>query len=123
MTLWLTLWLALAQQVSPLNSVPPNPTVAWSQNAGTVEEVRGYIYRYYLDGAQNGAQLFSVTCGGTQSPWECHAPLPVTLGGTHTLALSAELTTGEKGPRSETTTFTIELIGAPTGLGPVIIIK
>lgn len=120
MMLWL---LLLAQQITPLNSVPPNPHVAWTQAATTVEEVRGYVYRYYLDKAVNGAPLASVTCGGTQSPWDCNAPLPVTLGGTHTLSMTAELTTGERGPMSPEVEFTIELIGSPTAPNPVIIIK
>lgn len=121
--LFLALWLLAPQQINLLNSVPPNPTAEWTQAAETLLEVQGYIYRYYLDGATNGAQFGGVVCSGTVSPWTCRAPLPVTLGGEHTLTVSAELTTGERGPMSAPTTFTIELLGAPTSPAPVIIIK
>lgn len=113
------LFLLLAAQLVS----PPYPTVEWNQNATLLTEVQGYIYRYYLDGATNGPALSSVTCSGTVSPWTCKAPLPVTLPGTHTLSLTAELTTGERGAMSETATF--ELV-PPTGPGQpqtVIIIK
>jgi hypothetical protein len=116
-------WLFVAQQVSPLGSVPPNPIVEWTQDAETVEEVQGYVYKYYLDGAQTGAVLVGVICTGTARPWPCRASLPVTAGGPHTLTMTAERTTGEVGPMCPPVTFTIELIGAPTSPGPVIIIK
>jgi hypothetical protein len=118
----LLLWL-LAQQATPLNSVPAYPHVEWTQAATTLLEVQGYVYRYYLDGNQTGAVLGPVTCSGDFSPWTCNALLPVTLGGEHTLSLTAELTTGERGPMSATATFTIELIGTPGAPYPVIIIK
>jgi hypothetical protein len=123
MMLMLAVWLIAAQQVTPLNSVPPNPTAAWSQEAGTLQEAQSYVYRYYLDGATNGAAFSGVVCTGTASPWSCQAPLPVTLGGEHTITVTAELTTGERGGMSAPATFTIELLGAPTPLGGVVIIK
>jgi hypothetical protein len=115
--------LLLAQQVTPLNSVPPNPTAEWTQAATTLPEAQSYVYRYYLDGAVNGAVFGGVSCSGTVSPWTCRAPLPVTLGGEHTLTVTAELPTGERGGMSAPTTFTIELLGAPTTPAPVIIVK
>lgn len=115
--------LLLAQQVTPLNSVPPNPTAEWTQAAATLPEAQSYVYRYYLDGAVNGAVFGGVACSGTVSPWTCRAPLPVTLGGEHTVTVTAELPTGERGGMSAPTTFTIELLGAPTTPAPVIIVK
>jgi len=113
----------LAQQVTPFNSVPPNPTAEWSQPAATLPEAQSYVYRYYLDGATIGAVFGGVSCSGTVSPWTCRAPLPVTLGGEHTVTVTAELPTGERGGMSAPTTFTIELLGAPTTPAPVIIVK
>lgn len=119
-------------QVTPLNSVPVNPWAEWNQDAETLQEAQGFVYRYYLDGMQTpGAVFAGVECGGTARPWLCRAQLPVTIGGEHTLTMTSELatcaTSGNpvecRSTMTAPVTFTIELLGAPTSPNPVIVIK
>lgn len=118
------------QQVAPLNSVPPNPTAEWNQEADTLQTAQSYRYRYFLDGATTGAVFGGVACTGTASPFMCRAPLPVTLGGTHTISMTTGVPEGTtctppscESPPSPPVTFTIELLGAPTQPQAVIVVK
>ena len=109
--------------VRPIEEQAPSSvtlTAQWDQTAGTLAEARGYVYRYYVDGAAAGAVLAPVTCDEFPNPsippttFACYAPFTMTVAGPHTLTVSVELTTGERSAQSTPpAAFTVDTIGAP----------
>ena len=88
-----------APSPSPTPTPPPAPgpevilrggeRLAWDQVAASLQELRGYTFRLYVDGTQ--ATLADTRCGDTRQAagYECSGLLPALAPGRHVLQLTA----------------------------------
>lgn len=100
LALRLTLALAVVAAVASTASaqypnVGPNDSFAWDIAAPDLATARGYVYKYYLDGATQGSLFANVTCSGTTAPFTCQAKSPTFSNGSHTLTITASSSLGE----------------------------
>lgn len=97
--------------------VGSSPTVLWDQPAPSLADAKGYVYRYYLDGAVTGAVVIAPTCTGATSPYPCQATFTMTVPGPHTLTITVEQPTNpaaRSAPSTPVAAFTVVFSGAPT---------
>lgn len=93
--------------------VTPLSTMAWDQAAPTLTAAQSYIYGLYI-GTAPRADLPTVTCTGTASPYRCTAPVPAMTPGPHTLQLTAsQLVAGVRGESAKTPPLAIVMVIAP----------
>jgi len=74
--------------------------LTWDQRADTVQTLRTYTFRLYLDGVRNS--LNAVNCASTAaaSGYECTGGLPSMVPGLHSLELSTVTSAGTESVRS-----------------------
>lgn len=95
--------------------------IGWDQEAVTLADAQGYIYKYYADSYAIGVVLNNVTCTGTVSPFQCQVAFPAFTPGEHNLTLTAENLAGVSPPSN---VLSFKFVVTPSAPGNVrIIIK
>lgn len=89
--------------------------IGWDQEAPTLAEAQGYIYKYYADDSATGITLVSVTCSGATSPFLCQVAFPAFTPGPHNLVLTASNLAGESLKSSPPLTFKFVVTPATPG--------
>lgn len=89
--------------------------IGWDQPGDSVEQVSGYSYGIYVDGARNDVTAVACAPGSASQLFACSGKGPDLAVGTHTLELSASSESGE-GPRSPA--LTVVVARAASGTAP-----
>lgn len=97
----------------------PSDKFAWTQDAGSLTTVQSYRYELELDAVIQATALVT-TCTGTDSPFNCSAPIPAVTPSNHSVRIRAVDVSGSSplvGDWSDVFTFVMKAIPSkPAGI-------